>query len=408
MADEENRESSKTFSRSEGAAWTALSAASREKADAFLDEQIILARLQARELAHELALRHWSIRFSNLSAVMKVAFEIATAVVMITIAVLIGGAIWSAARDDGLVIQAFSVPPDLAARGMTGEVVAGRMLDRLAALQSQTDTLRAQSSYTNNWGDDIKVQIPDTGISIGEFNRYLHQWLGHQTRIAGDVVRVGNQLSVTARAGADAGQSFSGADADLDRLLQQAAEAVYARTQPYRYGVLLLEHDKLAQAQAVFSELSRKTGSPTERAWALVGLGNALISSNRISAAAEAARQSVVLKPDFALGWYRVDGLTGLLGREQESLAAGQRALRLLDGSVAEDMQPERAPMMRPATAAGVDDILGDFADEAKQQIALRAQPNVLRSAVEGAAYALAGALAEDHDLRGARRTVAS
>jgi hypothetical protein len=234
MSEENDHDTSKASSRPDGAAWSALGAASREKADAFLDEQMILTRLQAKELAHELALRHWSMRFGNLSAVMKVSFEITVALIMISIAVFIGGAVWDAAHDDGLVIQAFSVPPDLAARGMTGEVVAGRMLDRLSAMQAQTESMRAASSYTNNWGDDIKVQIPDTGVSVGEFNRYLHQWLGHQTRISGDVVRTGNKLTVTARAGADAAKSFEGADADLDSLLQKAAEAVYARTQPYR------------------------------------------------------------------------------------------------------------------------------------------------------------------------------
>jgi len=39
----------------------ALSSASRAKADAYLDEQTILARLQAKELSHELSLRHWSL-----------------------------------------------------------------------------------------------------------------------------------------------------------------------------------------------------------------------------------------------------------------------------------------------------------------------------------------------------------
>jgi len=40
---------------------------------------------------------------------------------------------------------------------------------------------------------------------------------------------------VTARAGGTAGKSFSGPDADFGQLVQQAAEAVYERTQPYRY-----------------------------------------------------------------------------------------------------------------------------------------------------------------------------
>ncbi len=48
--------------------------------------------------------------------------------------------VWSAATDRGLVVEAFSAPPDLAARGLTGQVVAKQLLDRAAQLQSQKGT----------------------------------------------------------------------------------------------------------------------------------------------------------------------------------------------------------------------------------------------------------------------------
>src|SRR5689334_25433394 len=41
-------------------------------------------------------------------------------------------------RSDGLVIESFSVPPDLAERGLTGQVVAGELLDRLTELNQAT------------------------------------------------------------------------------------------------------------------------------------------------------------------------------------------------------------------------------------------------------------------------------
>jgi len=92
------------------------------------------------------------------------------------------------------------VPPDLAQRGMTGQVVASELLDGLASLQRKTVTARPASTYANDWGGDIKVEIPETGISIGELNRYLRQWLGSETRISGEVVRTPTGVAVTARA----------------------------------------------------------------------------------------------------------------------------------------------------------------------------------------------------------------
>jgi hypothetical protein len=57
-------------------------------------------------------------------------------VIVVAVAVLIVSAVWSAAHDDGLVVDVFSVPPDMAQRGLTGDFVASHFLDRLTDLIS--------------------------------------------------------------------------------------------------------------------------------------------------------------------------------------------------------------------------------------------------------------------------------
>ena len=143
------------------------------------DKHIALADLQIEELKNENKLRHWSLLIHHVGDVMQVTFQFAIAFIVIAVALFIGGAVWSAAHDDGLVIEAFSVPPDMASRGLTGQVVASQLLDKLAAMQNATDSARPAHSYASNWGNDIKVEIPDTGVSVGEFYRYLAAWLGH-------------------------------------------------------------------------------------------------------------------------------------------------------------------------------------------------------------------------------------
>src|SRR5256885_1482147 len=109
-----------------GAAFAALAAASREKADRFLEEQTNLARkqaavadLQIADLKREDRLRHWSIRVRHISDVLKLAFEFGAALVILALAGFIGIAVWSAAHDRALVIEAFNVPSDMAANGLT-------------------------------------------------------------------------------------------------------------------------------------------------------------------------------------------------------------------------------------------------------------------------------------------------
>src|SRR6202789_1939203 len=245
MADEKERDGQ---TPSGAAVWSALGASSATKADAFLDEQIILTkeqaaltRLQAEDLRREDRLRHWSLRVHHFSDVLKLSFELALAAIFTAVVLIIAGAVWSAAHEDGLVIEAFSVPPDLASSGLTGQAVAAKLQDKLSAMQAATGSARPAESYSNNWGNDIKVEIPDTGVSIGEVYRYLVERFGHQTHITGEIYRTKDGIAVTARSGGDPGATVTGSEADIDTVMQQAAEKIYESTQPYRYAVYLGE-----------------------------------------------------------------------------------------------------------------------------------------------------------------------
>ena len=185
-----------------GAAWAVLGSADREKANRFLDEQTVLTQkqqhlvdLQAHELQHELSLRHWSLRVRHVSDVLKLAFELAFAFIVTAIAIGLGIVIWSAVHADGLVIESFNVPADMAANGLSGQVVSAKLLDRLAMMQNASASSRPAASFTNDWTHDMKVEIPDTGVSLGELQRYLRNWLGHEPlRSRARQIRGGKQI----------------------------------------------------------------------------------------------------------------------------------------------------------------------------------------------------------------------
>jgi tetratricopeptide (TPR) repeat protein len=234
-------------------------------------DQRHLVQLQAKELAHELRLRHWSLQLRHASAILKLMLEVSVAVIGVALACFIGAVVWNAAHADGLVIESFSVPPDLAARGRTRHAVAGLLTDKLSSLQTATDSNRAARSYSNDWGDNIKVEIADTGVSVGEAYRFLKRWLGHETHVSGDVWRTQNTLTIAARVNG-AGSSNAGSEANLDGLIQKAAEDIYGRTQPYRYAVYLAKTGRTDESIARLKTLT-VTGDPTDRGWAYLGLG---------------------------------------------------------------------------------------------------------------------------------------
>ena len=187
------------------------------EAEVFLREQTALVRLQAKELAHELGLRHWSLWVRHTSGLLKLALELFAGLLLLFVVTAIGVMVWNAAHADGLIIESFSVPPDLAARGLTGEVMAAKLLDRIIAMEAQTASQRAPKSYANNWSEqDLKIEIPETGLMVGQVDSFLREKLGHETHVTGEVIHTESGLSLTVRAGTNGGDSVTGGEAQLD------------------------------------------------------------------------------------------------------------------------------------------------------------------------------------------------
>jgi tetratricopeptide (TPR) repeat protein len=293
--------------------------------EAYLRKRAVLVDLQIENLRKLDEYETSHLRWRRFNDQMKGVLQMMLAAVGALVVVAIAAAVWNAAHDNGLVIEAFSVPPDLAAKGITGEVVATRVLDRLAAFQAQTVSGRASASYANNWGDDIKVQIPDTGVSIGEFNRYLQQWLGHQTRISGEIYRTPTGLAVTARAGSDSSPVFTGSEAQFDSLIEKAAEHIYRSTQPYRYAIFLFDHKRYAEDKAVLQQIV-DTGSPLERAWAYNGMGANAETKGDYATAIDGFNKAIHIDPSLMLSYNSLMNDESSLQHDEQTLAAARKA----------------------------------------------------------------------------------
>ncbi|HEY2068991.1 MAG TPA: hypothetical protein VGG48_05510 [Rhizomicrobium sp.] len=342
------------------------------RAAAYLEKQGRLADLQSQNLIEQNAFELSHLRWRRFSDQMSGALQVMLAAVGLLIVVALGAAIWSAASDNGLVVEAFSVPPDLAAKGLTGEVIANKVLDRLASFQAQTVTMRASASYANNWGDDIKVQIPDTGVSIGEFNRYLRQWLGHETHISGEIYRTPDGLALSARAGGESTPVFKGSEADIDALIEQAAERVFRSTQPYRYAAWLEDRGRAAESTAILQTIAAGDNA-RERAWAYNGLAHLTIMTGDIPRADVYARKGIESDPTVLLPQFNLaDGEAGI-GHEENALTFGRSALKNADaGDPTMDAQAlaQRVMAMRLQVA----ELAGDYGaglDFARKRIAL-------------------------------------
>ena len=303
-------------------------------------------------------------------------------------------AVWQARQDNAMVISPFSAPPDLAAAGLSGEVLASHLLDHLADLQEHTDSARAPDTFRHAGGEEIKVEIPTTGISIGEFIKLLQGWLGHETHITGDVAHTPGGLTVTSRVGEAPGRSFTGPPASVDALMMKAAEAVYAQTQPYRYSVYLARTGRYDEALQVLQTLARD-GDLRERAWAYIGWGS---FAPDMRARPALLRRGLALNAHLAPGWTVLAEQESMLGHDQAALQALQTADRLLGEPGFGGTSPRAAAQNRLAVKARSAELVGDDAGAARDWAAAAGEPGQHSIGAEAGAREAID-LALDHDL---------
>ena len=363
----------------------------------YLRSQAALADIQTEEVRHEWHLRFGSVRMRYWTDILRLAFNVSLAFLGLLVAAIVGGLVWTAANENGLVVEAFAVPPDMTGRGLSGQAVASQLLDKILGLEDASASTRPASSFTNNWGDDIKIEIPQTGVSIGEARRMMILWLGNETHITGEVYRTQNGISIATRASGQGGSVVNGTEADLNALLQQAAESVFAATQPYRYSVYLMRRGKFAEAEAVLQKLAAKGDSARERAWANLGLGMIANLHGDWYAGAELHRRAAALFPDFALAWVDIDTEEITLSHPEQALAAARTAVRLLESGSDIDMIDRARPIAllseRADAARGAADF-GAAIDFSRQGLKLPDH----QSSDESAREAMAIDLARLHD----------
>jgi len=137
------------------------------KTEEFLAEQTQLLKVQKKHLEdeHELRLRHLrnqlgeeTVRRFGLR--LRVGFQLFLALIATIIGVGIAVMLHDALTSRSVVVEAFDAPLALAARGVTGRVIAGGVLDELNRLQAATKSSAAKRSLSNAWASEVKLAVP--------------------------------------------------------------------------------------------------------------------------------------------------------------------------------------------------------------------------------------------------------
>jgi tetratricopeptide (TPR) repeat protein len=402
MADDSDDVGAKSPGSDPLASRLSLDPTQAEEGREYLRHQNEIAILQIESLKKLDKYETSHLRWRRFNDQMRGFLEVWVVFVGALVVIAVIAAIWSAAHDDGLIIDVFKVPSDLAAKGLTGDVVASQLLDQLTRIQADTDSSRAASTYSSNWGNDIKVQIPNTGISISEAYRYLAGWLGHQTHISGEIFRTDKGYALTVRITGAAGVRFTGEENRLDSLVAHAAENVYSQTQPFRYAVYLAGHGRSAEDEKVLSRLAL-SGPASDRPWAYTTWAYSAQNVDDMREALRRARMAVALAPDLPLAQNNLAFMEADVGDDERELRASRAARRALDGSGANLMVARSAAAIGTQTDANIAEEVGDFRNAAVQYKKIADAPDF-----EGSHWLArrmgAAVLALAHDIGDSRR----
>ena len=151
-----------------------------KKTAAFLEEQAHLVKVQAKHLEDEHAARlHYlqgqarEVDIRRFGLRLRVGFQLFIVFLATAIGIAVIVMIHDAVTSRRVVMEPFHAPPGLAARGIDGVVVASGLLDELSHLQDATRSAFAARVLSGAWTSNSKLDVPETGVSIGEISRLL-------------------------------------------------------------------------------------------------------------------------------------------------------------------------------------------------------------------------------------------
>ena len=269
-----------------------------------------------------------NLKLRDVSERLKVGLQVLTVLVGVLVLAGLAAMAWRASRADGLVVEAFSVPPEIARQGVTGAVLAETLLDRLAQLDRASDTFTTLK-VSDAWTGETRIEIPETGVSLNEVDRLLRRWLGHETHLSGDLVVTPAGLRLTARTAFGETAEAEGAAATLPALTQTVAEGLFARARPAQYASLLMRRGRDDLAEPILKQLLASAPSPMERARSSMFLGIIYLDHRRW---AEARRmfEGVAATADPLRRMTALENLAGLdqtLGRTAAAVSESAQGL---------------------------------------------------------------------------------
>jgi tetratricopeptide (TPR) repeat protein len=338
----------------------------------------------------------WEIADRRMAVTLKALTGLAGLAAAVVVAVLV----WNAAHADNLVIEAFSVPPALAERGITGESLARQLIEDLAKINEVGVSQDRQRRFAADWGKALALEVPETGVSLTQIDQWLKDKLGHQVHVNVEVVaQADGGLQLVAHSGAHAIAPALGDENGMPAMIQRVAEGVYAHEQARSYAGYLLNMRRLDEANAWLRPRTRLP-IPRDRARAFNGLGLSAMLVDRTKGGEYFVR-AINADPTFPYAYANLADVENFSGHLERALALYERQGQLIpnDRQIIAGARIAGANYARDDTTG----LLGDFSGQLAARLEGRQLPQLGTTHQDLAEPRIATTLARLHDLRRAR-----
>lgn len=327
----------------------------------YVEKQSRLVDLQVRHFDEERRLAIAAAKRKRYLDRLRIAG--ATVVTAIGIGVLVAfiGMVWDAEHDSSVVLDAVTTPAPLSERGLTGAALASDLIGQLDRIRSVVArySLTSADEVRKDSSEDIKVAIPETGLSLQQVSRYFHRTLGKQRRMSVDLVSsAAGSLSLSVHIENSVDEiEVTGPESDLDHLIREAGERTFRALDPINFVVYLEHTDGRAEDMlALARQLVATATSRADRANAislLSGLEPDRALAERHASMAEA------IAPELGPSVMELARAERDLGHDEQLLAALRRFVAKRPADQLAN-QRESLPRLQASATAEIDALLGD------------------------------------------------
>ena len=303
-----------------------------QKASAYFDKQSHLVEVQTEHLHEQRAITLQLLKLKRFGERLRVGLQVFVILVATGIGIGIVVMLRDAFTSRRVEIEPFHTPPTLSASGIDGTVVAAGLLDAISRLQSATRSTAEKRDLTTAWTNDVKLAVPESGVTLGEVSKLLRARLGHDLHLNGDLISTGDSLTLTVRGDGVAPKSFEGPTGSLAKLTTEAAEHVYAQAEPALWAYYLEDAGRNQDAVA-FCRAAYAKASARDRPYLLNVWANALATTGGDTRESlKLYREALRLKPDFWIGYNNVINSLWGLGDEEGAWRAGEELRKAAGG----------------------------------------------------------------------------